>query len=347
VNSKKQSLFPNIMKEVEVAPMMKPKVYVTRPIPSEALVLLKERCDVEMNTEKRVLTNAELLVKCKERDAILVVETPINEELCQAVQSTCKIFANYGVGYNHIDIAAATKQGIFVSNTPDVVTDVTADLTWALLLATARRVIECDQFVRSSRVGWGVTNLIGTQVSGKTLGIFGGGRIGMAVAQRAKGFNMKIIYTDLTRNSTFEETTQGKFVDKETLLKEADFISIHVPLLPATHHLISGNEFRLMKNTAILINAARGPIVDEQALVEALQQGSIKGAGLDVFEREPEIEPGLSELRNVVLTPHVGTSTMEVRIAMGEFCAHNIFAVLDGQLPPACLNPEAQSKQKQ
>ncbi len=325
--------------------MVKPRVYVTRPVPLAALDLLKERCEVEMNRENRILTAEELLTEFKGADAVLVVETPIDEKILQAVLPQCKIFANYGVGYNHIDVAAATKYGFYVSNTPDVVTDVTADLTWALLLAAARRVIECDRFVRSGQKGWGVTNMIGTQVSGKTLGIIGGGRIGMAVAQRAKGFNMKLIYTDVQPSMAFETTAGGKFVAKETLLKEADFISIHVPLFPATHHLISSNDFNLMKKTAILINAARGPIVDEAALVKALRSGLIAGAGLDVFEREPATEPGLADLPNVVLTPHIGTSTIEVRIAMGELCTRNIFAVLDGQQPPNCLNPEVVARQ--
>lgn len=321
--------------------MNKPRVFVTRPLPLAALELLKERCEVEMNQENRTLSKEELVAKLQGRDAVLVVSTPIDEAIFQAVKTHCKIFANYGVGYNHIDVAAATKHGIFVSNTPDAVTDATADLTWGLLLATARRIVECDAFVRSGQQGWSIMNMIGTQVSGKTIGIIGGGRIGTAVAERAKGFKMNIIYTDVQPNRAFEATTGGKYVDKATLLKAADFISLHIPLLSSTRHFISTSDFAAMKKTAILINASRGPIVDEKALVQALQNGLIRGAGLDVFEQEPNLELGLAKLPNVVLTPHIGTSTMDTRIEMGKSCAQNIFAVLDGQIPKNCLNPGA------
>jgi glyoxylate reductase len=323
--------------------MAKPKVYVTYPLAEEVLALLKNRCEVEMNPENQVLSTSELLTKIKGRDAVLVVSASITEEICQAAKIQCKIFANYGVGYNNIDVSAATKHGIFVSNTPDVLTDAAADHTFALLIAAARRIVECDAFVRSGQKGWGPMNLIGSHVSGKTLGIIGGGRIGKAMAQRAKGFNMKIIYTDIQRNQDFETDTGGKFVEKDTLLRQSDFVSLHVPFLPSTRHLISTSELNHMKKTAILINASRGPVVDEKALVAGLRAGLIGGAGLDVFECEPELEPGLAELTNVVLTPHVATSTIDTRIAMGELCAQNIFAVMDGQIPPTCLNPEAQA----
>ncbi|MDF2499595.1 MAG: gyaR [Anaerosporomusa subterranea] len=323
--------------------MKKPNVYVTRPLPIESLALLKERCEVEMNPENSQLSKAELLAQLKGRDAIVVSGTTIDEEICEAIKTHCKILASYGVGYNNINVDAATRHGIYVTNNPGVVTDATADLAWMLLMAAARRVVECDRYVRSEKKDWGPMNLLGTQVSGKTLGIVGGGRIGMAVGQRAKGFKMTILYTDVQANPAFEESTGGKFVDKETLVKEADFISLHVPLLASTKHFISGSELKLMKKTAILINASRGAVVDEKALVEALRSGEIAAAGLDTFEREPELEPGLAELSNVVLTPHIGTSTLDTRIQMGEGCAKNIFAALDGQLPPNCLNPEAKS----
>lgn len=321
--------------------MVKPRVYVTYPLADSILALLRERCDVEVNPEERVLSTGELIEKIKGRDAVVVVSAGINEEISRSASSQLKIFANYGVGYNNIDVAAATKRGIYVSNTPDVLTDATADLAFALLLSTARRIVESDAYVRAGKKGWGPMNLVGTQVSGKTLGIIGAGRIGRAVAQRAKGFNMNVIYTDEKVNPGFEEATGGTFRDKNTLLSEADFISIHVPLLPTTRHLIGWEELQRMKRTAILINDSRGPIIDEKALVKALQEGLIAGAGLDVFESEPELEPGLAELPNVVLTPHIGSSTEETRVAMGELCARNIFAVLDGQLPPTCVNPEA------
>jgi len=321
--------------------MPRPSVYVTRLLPEEALVMLKERCDVEMNHGYEVLSKKDLLEKLTGKDAVLVSHTEIDGEICQAIQSHCKILAGYGVGYNNLDMNAATQQGIYVSNNPDAVTAATADLTWTLLLGVARRVVEADHYVRSGNKDWGPTTMLGAQVSGKTLGIIGGGRVGSAVGRRATGFDMKIIYTDVQANPLFEVATGGRFVDKETLLKEADFISLHVPLLPATHHLISGAELKLMKKTAILINAARGPLVDEKALVTALQNGNIAGAGLDVYEGEPAIEPELIILPNVVLTPHIGTSTMDARIKQGETCARNIFAALDGEIPPNCLNPQA------
>jgi lactate dehydrogenase-like 2-hydroxyacid dehydrogenase len=320
--------------------MAKPRVYVTYPLADSILALLSERCEVEVNPEERALSTGELIEKIKGRDAVMVVSAGINEEICRAAASQCQIFANYGVGYNNIDVAAATKHGIYVSNTPDVLTDTTADLAFALLLSAARRIVESDAFVRNGQKGWGPMNLIGTQVSGKTIGIIGAGRIGKAVAQRAKGFDMKVIYTDEKVNPDFEAATGGEFRDKNALLSEADFISIHVPLLPSTRHLIGLEELKRMKPTAILINDSRGPIVDEKALVTALREGIIAGAGLDVFESEPELEAGLADFPNVVLTPHIGSSTIETRIAMGELCARNIFAVLDGQLPPTCVNPE-------
>jgi len=323
--------------------MTKPAVYVTRPLPIESLQLLKERCDVEMEADPRPLPKEELLAKLRGRDAMLVTGTKIDEEICQTIKLKCKILANYGVGYDNIDVTAATKCGIFVTNNPGAVTDATADLTFALILAVARRIVECDGYVRSGRKDWGPNLLLGTEVSGKTIGIVGGGRIGTAVGQRAKGFNMHIIYTDIKPNPVFEKATSGRFVDKESLLRGADFITLHVPKLPSTYHYIGPSELKLMKKNAILVNASRGPVVDEKALTAALQSGEIRGAGLDVFEREPELEPGLVQLSNVVLTHHIGTSTMDTRIKMGEACARSIFAALDGQVPPNCVNPEAKS----
>lgn len=324
--------------------MKKPHVFVTRPLPLGALAKLQERCLVDMNAEARHLSTEELLARMAGCEAVVVVGSRINEEICQAVKGHCRIFAGYGVGYDNIDVTAATRHGIVVTNTPDVVSDATADLAWALLLAVARRVVECDQFVRSGQKGWGPANMLGTQVSGKTLGILGAGRIGTAVAQRGKGFNMQILYSGRRQNREFEQATGGKYVDKETLLQQADFLSVHVPLSEGTRHYIGAAELALMKETAILINTARGPVIDEQALVHALRHGIIGGAGLDVFEREPELMPGLNELTNVVLTPHIGTSTLDTRVEMGEMCTRNIFALLDGKVPPNCLNIEVISR---
>lgn len=326
--------------------MSKPSVYVTRMLPDEALIMLRQRCEIEMNPGFQILSKEELLEKVKGKDAVLVSHTAIDAQVCEAIRGQCKILASFGVGYNNIDVDAATKYGIYVSNNPDAVTGATADLTWALLLAAARRIVECDQFVRSGKMDWGPTNLLGAQVSEKTFGIIGGGRIGTAVGKRGKGFDMNILYTDIQPNPAFEVATGGRFVDKQTLLKEADFVSIHVPLLPSTYHFLGAEEFKLMKKSAILVNAARGEIIDENALVEALKNGRIAGAGLDVFENEPELTLGLVSLPNVVLSPHVGTSTMHTRIKQGKVCAQNIFAALDGAQPPNCLNPECKANRQ-
>lgn len=321
--------------------MVKPRVYVTRPIPVEALSLLKERCNVEMSLDPNPMPKEQLLKKLEGYDAILVSRTIIDEEICESIKAKCLIFANYGVGYNNIDVDSATRHGIYVTYNPGVVTDATADLTWALMLAAARRIVECDQYVRQGKKDWGPMNLLGAEVSGKTLGIIGAGRIGLAVGKRAMGFKMNIIYNSTRPNPEFEEAVGGCYVDRDTLLREADFVSIHVPLLPSTRHLIGTKELSMMKSSSIIVNTSRGPIIDEKALVEALRLGQISGAGLDVFEKEPELEPGLTDFPNVVLTPHVGTSTLDTRIRMGEGCARSIFAALDGKIPPNCVNPNA------
>ncbi len=327
--------------------MTKPKVYITRAIPEEAIKLLATRCEVVMHKENTALPKEKLLNEIKGCYALIVSGVKIDAEICEAIKSHCKIILSHGVGYDNIDVETATKHGIFVTNNPDSVTDAAADLAFALLLTTARRIIECDKYVREGNKDWGPMTLLGSQVSRKTIGIIGAGRIGTAVGQRAKGFDMNILYSDIAKNENFEKISGGRYVSKEELLRESDFISIHAPLLPSTHHLISTNELTLMKKTAILINASRGPLVDEKALVTALKNKEIAGAGLDVFEREPIIEEGLIDLDNVVLTPHAGTSTLDTRILMGEGCAKNIFASLDGDMPPNCVNPQVQKNLKE
>ncbi|MBA2132967.1 D-glycerate dehydrogenase [Hydrogenispora sp. UU3] len=308
-------------------------------MPQPALDLLSASCEVEVNEEDRVLTKAELISKVKGRDAVLCLLTDtIDAEVLDAAQGV-KIFANYAVGYNNIDVEAATKRKIWVSNTPGVLTDTTADLAWALIFAVARRVVEADRFTREGKFkGWAPMLFLGQDVTGKTLGIIGGGRIGEAVGKRAQGFAMKVLYNDIVRNVEFEKATGATYVDKETLLKEADIISLHVPLLPETRHLIGAHELSLMKPTAILINTARGPVVDEDALVKALKAKQIYGAGLDVFEEEPKVHPGLLELDNVVLLPHIASASMETRTKMGLMAAENILAVMKGQVPPYHVN---------
>ncbi|HMM22916.1 MAG TPA: D-glycerate dehydrogenase [Selenomonadales bacterium] len=327
---------------------MNPRVLITRKLPDAVQKEIGPDWEVEMNGAPGHYSRDELLTRVRGRDAVLVMGDRIDEEVCAAAAPTCKVFANHGVGYNNIDVEAATKYGIYVTNTPDVVTGPTADLAWALLLATARRVAEGDRLIRAGR--WRLSDpfaMLGTEVSGKTLGIVGAGRIGRAVAQRARGFNMDILYTANSPKPDFAAQTGARFAELRQLLQSADFVSVHVPLTPATRQLIGEQELTLMKPTAILINTSRGPAVDEQALVKALRSGGIGGAGLDVFEREPVLEPGLAELDNVVLTPHIGTSTLETRIRMAAVCSRNIQAALAGQVPPNCLNPAARMRQEE
>jgi len=328
------------------AAMKDHKVYITRMIPERALRLLQGHYSVEVNNEDRPLRREELLDKVRGRHGVMtMLNDMVNDELMDAAGSQCRIFANYAVGVNNIDIPSASQRGIFISNTPDVLTDATADMAWALLLATARRIAEGDRIIRSGGfIGWSPLFMLGVEVTGKTLGIVGAGRIGQAVARRASGFDMKILYTANRPKTDFEKTTGASFIGLDSLLELSDFVSLHVPLTPVTHHLISKHEFGIMKETAILINTSRGPVIDEKALAEALRTGQIRGAGLDVYEREPEVEKGLLDLDKAVLCPHLGSATLETRERMGLMAAENILAALRGEMPPQCLNPEAAKK---
>jgi lactate dehydrogenase-like 2-hydroxyacid dehydrogenase len=253
-----------------------------------------------------------------------------------------RVVCNVGVGYDKVDVAACTRRRIMVSNTPGVVTDATADLTFALIMGVARRLVEADRYVRDGHWRyWQWGNMWGTNPSGKTLGILGFGRIGQAVARRARGFSMRIIYYSLDRPTAEEERElSAQFVDRERLLREADFLTLHVPLAAGTHHLITAKEFALMKPTAFLINTSRGKVVEEAALVEALRSKRIAGAALDVFEFEPQISPELLAMPNVVVSPHMGTATSETRLAMAMLAADNLLAALAGRRPPNLVNPE-------
>ncbi|MCX7705350.1 MAG: D-glycerate dehydrogenase [bacterium] len=324
----------------------KPAVFITRKIPFPAIELLEKSCDVEINLEDRVLEKKELLEKVKGKDAVLCLLTDvIDDEVFQAAGPQCKIFANYAVGYNNIDVAAATKRKIIVTNTPGVLTDATADLAWALLFSVARRIVEADKFTREGKFkGWAPELFLGMEITGKTIGIIGAGRIGANFAKKATAFSMKILYHDVKRNFELEKDVGAQFVNLEILLKESDFISIHVPLLPETRHLIGEKEFSMMKKTAILINTSRGAVVDEKALVDALKNKRIWGAGLDVYENEPEIEPELPSLNNVVLLPHIASATIETRTKMALMAAENIIAFFKGDVPPNIVNPEVLSE---
>ncbi|NNG67659.1 glyoxylate reductase [Caldanaerobacter subterraneus] len=321
------------------------KVFVTRAIPEEGLELLRKYCEVEMSPYDRMLTKEELLEKIKDKDAVITQLTDrVDKEFFEAAKNV-KIVANYAVGFDNIDLEEATKRGVYITNTPDVLTNATAELAWALLFAAARRVVEADKFMRAGKFqGWAPMLFLGKGVTGKTLGVIGAGRIGQAFAKMAKGFEMKILYNARTPKPEFEKETGAKYVDLDTLLKESDFISIHVPLTPETRHLIGERELKLMKNSAILINTGRGPVVDEKALVKALKEKWIYAAGLDVYEREPEFEKELAELDNVVMLPHIGSATEEARRDMSVLVAQNIIDVIEGRVPRTLVNKDILNK---
>jgi len=257
-----------------------------------------------------------------------------------------RVIANVAVGFDNIDVAAATRRGILVTNTPDVLTDTTADFAFALLMAAARRVVEGHQFLLAGEWNkWRIDLLVGQDVHHRTLGLFGMGRIGQAVARRGSGFSMRILYHDAVRApEAIERELGAEFVSAETLLRESDFVSLHVPLLPHTRHMISGPQLRTMKPTAILVNTSRGPVVDEAALAEALEKHVIAGAGLDVFENEPQVHPGLLKLENVVLEPHIASASVDTRKKMSMLAAENAVAALEGKRPPTLLNAEVWEK---
>jgi glyoxylate reductase len=320
----------------------KPKIFLTRPSPPASMELLKEEVKLTYNPDDRVLSRAELIAGMAGQDGLLcTLMDGIDGELLNT-NPNLKIVANYAVGYNNIDVAAATARKIPVSNTPGVLTASTADMAWALMFAIGRRVVEGDQLVRSRQwQGWGPMQLLGQDITGATLGLIGLGRIGKAMVQRAKGFDMKVIYWNRTRLSEAEETAMGiTYASREDVLAQADFVSLHVALNAETTHLIGAAELALMKSTAYLINTTRGPVVDEKALVESLKTGSIGGAGLDVFEKEPMLEPELYDLPNVVIPPHLGSATIGTRTKMGNIAAENCFAACRGERPPNIVNPE-------
>ena len=321
---------------------MSQKILVTGNLPAEVMDPLREKYEVEAHAEDRPMERQQLLSRIGDRDGLLCMITDAVDEELLGRAPRLKMIANMGVGYNHIDIAAATRRGIPVSNTPGVLTDATADLAFTLILAVARRVVEGDRRVREGKFKlWAPFLFLGREVSGKTLGIVGFGRIGRAVARRAAGFGLRVLYHNRSRLTPAEEReSPAEYADLNTLLAQADFVSLHVPLSGETRHLIGAAELSRMKPTAYLINTARGPVVDEVALLATLQRGMIAGAGLDVYENEPALTPGLADLPNVVLLPHVGSATLETRTAMAAMAARNLIAGLDGQRPPNLVNPE-------
>ena len=314
---------------------VKPPLYVSRVLPDPVMAAIRERFELVRDPLDDSSTPSALQSGLSESVAAIVTLTDRLDADVLAAAPRLKIVANYAVGYNNIDVDAARQRGIVVTNTPDVLTDATADLTWALILATARRVIEGDRLVRSGQwTGWTPTQLLGTAVAGRTLGIIGMGRIGQAVAQRAAGFRMKVCYCSRRRADSPSDAVAWEFLPLQALLAGSDIVTIHVPLTQDTRHLIGAQELAKMHRAAILINTARGPIVDESALVAALTSGAISGAGLDVFEEEPRLHPRLATMPQVVLLPHLGSATMDARVDMGMTCVKNIEAVLSGQAAP-------------
>jgi glyoxylate reductase len=313
----------------------RPTLYLSRLLPDPVMAIVRERFQMVQDPHDALPAPSTLREGlCQADAAIVTLGDRIDAETIHAA-TRLKILANYAVGYNNIDLAAARQRGLIVTNTPDVLTDATADLTWALLLATARRLVEGDALVRSGRwTGWSPTQLLGAEVSGKTLGIIGMGRIGQAVAQRAAGFRMPVRYHTRHPLATSSLSREWAHRSLRDLLGEADVVTIHVPLTPATQHLIGARELAWMRPTAYLINTARGPIIDEWALADALKLGIIAGAGLDVYEREPAIHSALTQLKQVVLLPHLGSATLHARVQMGLVCLQNIQAVLDGRPAP-------------
>lgn len=325
---------------------MKPKVFITRRIPDSGINLVREYCDVTVYPGEGPLKGDELIRHASSVDGIICLPGDIIDKAFLNTASHLKVVSTSSVGYEHIDVQEATKRGIYIGYTPGILTDATADLAFTLLLSMARKIPQCDQFVHAGKwksIG-SPLHLFGTSVWGTTLGIIGLGRIGKAMAERARGFNMKVLYADSQRLAPAEEKNLGieyRFLDD--LLRESDFVSLHTPLTPDTRHLINADKLNLMKPSAILINTARGSVVDEEALLVALKEHWIAGAALDVYEKEP-IDPGnpLLAIDNVVLLPHVGSATTQTRSAMSERAAQNLLAVLQGTPPPSWLNPEVE-----
>jgi glyoxylate reductase len=322
--------------------MAKPKVFATHSLFDAARQILQESCEVEYWAKPERPPREEVLQRVKDKEGLICLLTEkVNEELLRAAPKL-RIAANVAVGFDNIDVAACTKRGVVATNTPGVLDETTADFAWTLLMAVARRLSEGEALARSGNwKNWDLDQLVGTDVWGKTLGIVGFGRIGRAVARRASGFQMKVIYTDAVRAAEgLEKELKAEFRDMNPLLAESDFVSLHVPLLPETRHLFDMPKFHRMKPTAFLINTARGPVVDEAALVAALEAGKIAGAGLDVYENEPSIHPGLKRA-NVVLAPHIASASLETRTKMSCIAAENVVALFTGKRPPNILNPEA------
>lgn len=321
----------------------RPPVLVTRRLPAQALERVAGRCDMTLYDGDGAMPRAALLDQVAGKAGTITLLTDrVDDEFLDAAGPQLKIVANYAVGFDNIDVDACTRRGVPASNTPDVLTETTADTAFALMMAASRRVAEGDRFLRSREPWiWGPLMMLGQDVHHKTLGVVGFGRIGQALARRARGFSMRILYHDTFRPPTqVERELDAQYRDLDELLAESDFVSLHTNLTPQTRHLINASRLAAMKPTAVLVNTSRGPVIDEKALAAALASGQIFAAGLDVFEKEPEIHPDLLACGNAVLIPHLGSATVETRLAMANLAADNVFAALDGHRPPTLLNPQ-------
>jgi gluconate 2-dehydrogenase len=324
---------------------MKPRILVTREVFDETLAFLAQQCEVESNQVDRAFDPDALARRLEDKDGVMCALTDRIDDKLLARCPKLKAVANIAVGYNNIDLAACTARGVMATNTPGVLDDSTADLAWALMLGTARRLTELERRVRAGEwTGWRLKQWLGIDVHHATLGIFGMGRIGQAIARRAAGFEMKVLYHNRRRlDAGIEQRLHATYVTQDELLRQSDFVVLQVPYSPETHHLIGARELKLMKPTAILVNSTRGGVVDDAALIAALRGGVIRAAGLDVFENEPRLNPGFLELDNVVLMPHIGSSTEATRRGMAMTAARNLVAALTGGRPPNLLNPEAKT----
>jgi gluconate 2-dehydrogenase len=321
---------------------MKPKVLVTREVFDETLDYLAQHCEVESNQKDQPFSRPELARRAAGKHGVVCCLTDAIDAAVLEAADALKVVSNMAVGYNNIDVAGCTARGVMVTNTPGVLDDSTADHAWALMLAAARRITEVDSYTRSGQwTGWWLKQWMGIDVHHSTLGIAGMGRIGQAIAKRAIGFDMKVLYCKRKRLSAgVERKLNARWVSKDELLEQSDFVVLQMPYSRETHHFIGAGELKKMKRSAILVNTARGGVVDDDALVEALRSGTIRGAGLDVFENEPKLHPGFLGLKNVVMTPHVASSTETTRASMAMCAARNLIAALEGAAPPNLVNPE-------